>query len=107
MPLFHASMTITMQDYDSSLSSMTATDMAQLIGSDKQSFMMNSFQASDAKATAKATYVVDSVQMQIVECLIWDGSHLFSLNISYEQRTISDDLPETCISLFRSFASQN
>ena len=103
----NASMTITMQDYDSSLSSMTATDMAQLIGSDKQSFMMNSFQASDAKATAKATYVVDSVQMQIVECLIWDGSHLFSLNISYEQRTISDDLPETCISLFRSFASQN
>lgn len=103
----NASMTITMQDYDSSLSSMTATDMAQLIGSDKQSFMMNSFQASDAKATAKATYVVDSVQMQIVECLIWDGSHLFSLNIAYEQRTISDDLPETCISLFRSFASQN
>ena len=69
--------------------------------------MMNSFQASDAKATAKATYVVDSVQMQLVECLIWDGSHLFSLNIAYEQGTISDNLPETCISLFRSFASQN
>lgn len=103
----NASMTITMQDYDSSLSSMTATDMAQLIGSDKQNFMMNSFQASDAKATAKATYVVDSVQMQLVECLIWDGSHLFSLNIAYEQGTISDNLPETCISLFRSFASQN
>ena len=33
--------------------------------------------------------------------------YIGKVNIVYEQGTISDNLPETCISLFRSFASQN
>ena len=102
-----ASMTLSATDYTGTLSSVTGTDVVNLVRGKKSNFIMNSYDNSEKEAKVTATYVQDNVQMTNIIYLFCDGTRLYIVSFDYEQGTIKDDVPAACAKLFRSFNSSS
>lgn len=101
-----ASMTLSASDYTGTLSSVTGTDVVNLVRGNKSNFIMNAYDNTEKQAKVTATYVQDNVQMTNISYLFCDGSRLYTVSFDYEQGTIEDTVPEACAKLFRSFQTE-
>lgn len=98
-----AALTLSMSESGQYLDSMTATDMVQLVRGSRESFLFGSFETSHTLAHSISTYIENNVQYTDNCYLSSDGQYLYLIDFTYEKGTIADSLPETCLSLFRSF----
>ena len=98
-----SSLSLTKQECDFDLSSLTATEMSHIVSQNKQNVMMNSFTTSENEAAATLTYVSNNVQITENYYIFYDGSNLYCLAIDYEKGMLDENIPPTIASLFRSF----
>lgn len=102
-----ATQTITLLETDAYLDSITATDMAKLLNSGKNGFMMSSYENAKEQATVKCTYTANNIQFQEEVYAFANGKYICFVAFDYEIGTIDEKLPGTCAGLFRSFDETN
>ena len=105
-----ASETVTMTQTETTLDSMTATDMSKLLNIGQSGFMMNSYDNSKESAVARCSYILDNVQHQEVVYAYSTGSMIYFITFDYENGTVDNSLIEKCGKSFRYFeadASEN
>lgn len=98
-----ASLTITMQENTAFLDTLTATDVAQMLNSEKNNFMMKSYKNDKEQALAVSTYTIDGTAYENRYYLFATGKKIYALSFDYPSGSISEDLAGTCAGLFRDF----
>ena len=87
----------------SSLESLRASDMAEIVQGGRSNFMFSDFKTSATMAKGQSTYIQNNVQWNCTSYLFADGVNLYLLQIDYEDGMLDDTVSDTLASLFRSF----
>ena len=99
----NASETITILNSTTSLTNITATDFSSVLKNGKNNFILGDFSASSDKVTASYSWS-DNTQNYIGKAYCYsDGKQLYLICFDYIENSISEDLPDNCCKLFRSF----
>lgn len=99
----NASETITILNSATSLTNITATDFSSVLKNGKNNFILGDFSASSDKVTASYSWS-DNTQNYIGKAYCYsDGKQLYLICFDYIENSISEDLPDNCCKLFRSF----
>ena len=99
----NASETITILNSATSLTNITATDFSSVLKNEKNNFILGDFSASSDKVTASYSWS-DNTQNYIGKAYCYsDGKQLYLICFDYIEDSISEDLPDNCCKLFRSF----
>mgnify|MGYP000555088762 CR=1 FL=1 len=95
--------TITILNSATSLTNITATDFSSVLKNGKNNFILGDFSASSDKVTASYSWS-DNTQNYIGKAYCYsDGKQLYLICFDYIENSISEDLPDNCCKLFRSF----
>ncbi len=103
----NASETLTVLNSSASLASITATDLSSVLKNEKNNFILGDFNASSDKIEATYSWSDSSQNYKGKAYCYSDGKQLYLICFDYTEESISEDLPDTCCSLFRSFVKKN
>lgn len=89
--------------YTGWLDTLSTVDAISLVSSNKNGFILESYQNEKEKAQLRYSYTSDGVSRKGITYLHADGVNLYALTFDYEDGMMEESVAETCDSLFQSF----
>lgn len=88
------------------LDKITASDITALVGNGKANFMMQNYQTSKTMTKAICSYTENNQRITSHQYIIANGKYFYFISFNYYAGTLDESVINTCMGLFREFASQ-
>lgn len=96
-------LTVSVQEYPSTLGNVTAMEISSFLSTNKSNFMLQNFATSYTKATASFTHMINDKLVSNKTYLFCNGVFLYILQFDFYDSSIDESITETCSNLFREF----
>ena len=105
-PSTSATIIMSVRSNSNYLDNITASDITALIGNGKTNFMMQNYQTSKTMMKAICSYTENNQRIVSHQYIIANGKYFYFISFNYYDGTLDENVINTCIGLFREFASQ-